>query len=102
MKKNIEYKNQIVGRFFHENENPVLMLKSGCRNFFPGTRKGLDTDRQKERREERKTDRQTESVPARFPVSVCLGVWALVYLFVCFLRAFVHSWKGYVRAQQYI
>ena len=40
-KKNIEHKNQIIGWFFHKNQNPVLMPKSGSQNFFPSTHKGL-------------------------------------------------------------
>ena len=42
-RKKGKLKNQNVGRFFHKNQNPVLMPKSGSRIFFPGTRKGLAT-----------------------------------------------------------
>ena len=41
LKKNIEHKNRVISRFFHKNQNPVLMPKSGSRKFFSGTRNGL-------------------------------------------------------------
>ena len=42
-RKNSSYKNRIVGRFFHKYWNPALMLKSGGRTIFSGTRNGLAT-----------------------------------------------------------
>ena len=72
-RKNRSYKNRTVGRFFLKYWNPALMLKSGGRTIFFGTRNGLFQSHMKE---EGRSGPQWDGATPCHPISLLLAEWS--------------------------